>query len=117
MTKRARIVGNADLISDRVADTSGTSTAFGNFGATTGLRSYVTAIHVYNSSATACHVDFRDGTGGSVLFTAAAPAGGGMTISGPTALFRTSFATALAYDVSDALSTVYINVAGYKAPE
>lgn len=106
---------NGDIISERVADTGGTSTAFTNFGAVASTRNYVTAIHIYNSSATAGHVDFRDGTSGSVLFTAAAPAGGGMTISSPVPLFKTSANTALAYDVSGALTTVYINISGFQS--
>lgn len=106
---------NGDLISERVADTGGTSTAFTNFSAVASTRNYVTSIHIYNSSATAGYVDFRDGTAGAVLFTAAAPAGGGMTIASPVPLFKTTANTALAYDVSGALSTVYINVAGYQS--
>lgn len=105
-----------DLISERVTDTGGTSTAFSNFGAVASTRSYITAICVFNSSATAGYVDFRDGTAGSVLFTVPLPAGGGavVTLAGAP-LFRTTANTALAYDVSAALSTVYISVTGYKS--
>lgn len=104
-----------DLLSERVTDTGGTSTAFTNFGATASTRNYITAISVYNSSATAGYIDFRDGTGGSVLFTVALPAGGGAVLGGDLPLFRTSANTALAYDVSGALSTVYISVSGFKS--
>ena len=104
-----------DLLSERVTDTGGTSTAFANFGATASTRNYITAISVYNSSATAGYVDFRDGTGGSVLFTVAIPAGGGAVLGGDLPLFRTSANTALAYDVSGALSTVYLSVSGFKS--
>jgi hypothetical protein len=104
-----------DLISERVTDTGGTSTAFTNFGATASTRNYVTAISVYNSSATAGFVDFRDGTGGSVLWTVAIPAGGGAVISSNHPLFRTTANTALAYDVSAALTTVYISISGFKS--
>ena len=104
-----------DLISERVTDTGGTSTAFSNFGATASTRNYITAISAYNSSATAGYIDFRDGTGGSVLFTVAIPAGGGAVLGGDLPLFRTSTNTALAYDVSGALSTVYISVSGFKS--
>ena len=104
-----------DLLSERVTDTGGTSTAFTNFGATASTRNYITAISVYNSSATAGYIDFRDGTAGSVLFTVAIPAGGGAVLGGDLPLFRTSTNTALAYDVSGALSTVYISVSGFKS--
>jgi hypothetical protein len=105
-----------DLISERVTDTGGTSTAFTNFGATVSTRNYVTAIVVYNNSATAGYVDFRDGTAGSVLFTVPVPAGGGCVVTlGGAPLFRTSANTALAYDVSGALTTVFISLTGYKS--
>ncbi len=104
-----------DLLAERVTDTTGTSTAFSTFGATASTRSYVTAISVYNTSATAGYIDFRDGTGGSVLWTVPIPAGGGAVISSPHPLFRTSANTALAYDVSGALTTVYISISGFKS--
>lgn len=105
-----------DLVSERVTDTGGNSTAFTNFGATASTRNYVTAIVVYNASATAGYVDFRDGTGGSVLFTVPIPAGGGAVVAmGGVPLFRTSANTALAYDVSGALTTVYISVSGFRS--
>lgn len=105
-----------DLTSERVSNTDGASTAFSNFGATASVRNYVTAITVYNSSATAGFVDFRDGTGGSVLFTVPIPAGSGAVVcNGGVPLFRTSANTALAYDVSAALTTVYISVSGFRS--
>jgi len=105
-----------DLISERITNTDGSSTAFTNFGATASTRNYVTAISLFNSSATAGYVDFRDGTAGSVLFTVAIPAGGGAVIAnGGVPLFGTTANTALAFDVSAALSTVYISISGYKS--
>lgn len=104
-----------DLISERVTDTGGSSTAFTNFGATASTRSYVTAIAVYNSSATAGTVDFRDGAAGSVLWTMPLPAGGGSVMASDVPFFRTSTNTALAYDVSGALTTVTISIAGFKS--
>lgn len=104
-----------DLISERVSDTTGTSTAFTNFGATASTRNYIRAISVYNTSASAGYVDFRDGTGGTILWTMALPAGGGAIINADSPIFRTSANTALAYDVSAALTTVYISVSGFKS--
>jgi hypothetical protein len=105
-----------DLISERVTNTDGTSTAFSNFGAVANTRSYITAISVYNSSATDGYIDFRDGTAGSVLFTVPIPTLSGCVVAmGGTPLFRTTANTALAYDVSGALSTVYISVSGFKS--
>jgi hypothetical protein len=105
-----------DLLSERVTDTGGSSTAFSNFGATASTRNVITAIVVYNSSATAGFVDFRDGTAGSVLFTVPIPAGGGCVLpAGATPYFKTTANTALAYDVSGAITTVYISVSGFKS--
>lgn len=105
----------ANIINERVTDTGGTSTAFSNFTATASKRNYVTTIAVYNSSTTAGFVDFRDGTGGAVLFTVPVPAGGGAVVSFPVPLRQPTANTALAYDVSAALTTVYISLVGFQA--
>lgn len=105
-----------DLLSERVSDTGGTSTAFTNFGATASTRNYITAISLFNSSATAGYVDFRDGAAGAILWSVAIPAGGGAIVTnGGSPLFRTTANTALAYDVSAALTTVYISITGFKS--
>jgi len=108
----------ADLISDNASDTGGTSTAFTGGAAApgAGIKLYITAITIYNSSATDGYVDLRDGTAGSVKWTAPAPAAGGSVITnGGHPLFALTANTALAYDVSGALSTVYISVSGFKS--
>ena len=106
----------ADLISERVSNTDGTSTAFSNFSAVANTYNYVTAVSAFNSSAGAAYVDIRDGTAGAVLYTLYLPAGGGCVIpSGTTPLFKSSANTALAYDVSAATTTVYINMTGFQS--
>lgn len=105
----------ADLISERISNTNGTSTAFSNFSAVASTYNYITAISIHNSSATDGYVDFRDGAAGSVLYTVACPAGGGAVISSAIPLFKSSANTAVAYDVSGALSTVYISASGYQS--
>lgn len=105
-----------DIIVERVSDTGGTSTAFSNFSAGgSGVRNYVTTIAVFNSSATDGFVDLRDGTGGSVLFTVPAPKVGGSIITLPVPIRQTTDNTALAYDVSGALTTVYISLVGFQS--
>jgi hypothetical protein len=105
-----------DLISERVSDTGGTSSAFSNFGAVASTKNYITGVHVFNTSATAGYIDFRDGTAGSVLFTLGLPAGGGAVLPiGAAPWFKTTANTALAYDVSAALSTVYISISGFQS--
>lgn len=107
-----------DLISESVSNTNGTSTAFTNFGATASARNYITAIHVFRTDAgtTPIFVDFRDGTAGAILYSVVIPPNGGAILpAGATPYFRTSTNTALAYDVSAATTTVYINVTGFKS--
>jgi hypothetical protein len=105
----------ADIVSERVSNTDGASTAFTNFSAVASTKNYVTAISVHNASGTNGYIDFRDGTGGSVLWTMALPANGGAVLSSATPLFHTSANTALAFDVSAALTTVYISVSGFQS--
>lgn len=105
-----------DIIADRVADTAGTSAAFTNHGAGgAGVRNYVSTISIFNSSATDGYVDFRDGTAGAIIFTAPAPKGGGSIITLPVPLRQPTANTALAYDVSGALTTVYISIVGFQS--
>lgn len=104
-----------EILSERISDTGGTSTNFTTFGAGgAGVHNYVTTISISNTSSTDGYVDFRDGSGGSVIFTAPAPANGGSVINLPVPL-KGAANTALAYDVSGALSTVYISVVGFQA--
>lgn len=105
-----------DIIADRVADTAGTSAAFTNHAAGgAGVRNYVSTIAIFNSSATDGYVDFRDGAAGSIIFTAPAPKGGGCVITLPVPLRQPTANTALAYDVSAALTTVYISIVGWQS--
>lgn len=106
----------ADLISEAVSNTDGNSTAFSNFSAVASTKNAVTAISVFRSDAGAslAYIDFRDGTAGSVLWRMPLPPNGGSVITSPVPLFKTSANTALAFDVSSALSTVYISVSGFQ---
>ena len=104
----------ADIIVTRVTDTGGTSTAFAAFGAVASQRNYITTITVYNSSTTNGFLDLRDGTGGTVMYTIPLPALGGATINFPVPFRQTTANTALAYDVSAAISTIYISAVGFK---
>lgn len=106
----------ADLISERVSDTGGSSTAFTNFNAGgSGIRNYVTMIVVSNTSASNTFIDLRDGAGGSVLFTIPAPANSGAVIALNPPLRQASANTALAYDVSGSITTMYISLVGFQS--
>ena len=107
-----------DLKSDAISNTDGASTASSVFTAVASTKNYVTAVHVFrtDSGTTPIYIDFRDGTGGSVLYRAVLPPNGGAVLpSSPTPYFKTSANTALAYDVSAATTTVYINVSGFQS--
>ena len=105
-----------DLISERVSDTGGTSTAFSTFGAVASTRNFVTQITVHNAHATTNgYLDIRDGTAGAVLWTIPLPATGGATIHFNPPLRQPTANTALAYDVSAAITTIYISVNGFQS--
>ncbi len=105
-----------DLLSERLSNTDGSSTASTVFGATASTRNVITGYSVYNSSATAGYLDFRDGTAGAILWTVPLPATGGANFAIPSGIFRTTANTALAIDVSAALTiTVYVSITGFKS--
>lgn len=104
-----------DILVERTTNTDGAATALSTFGATASARNFVTTITVYNSSTTNGFLDLRDGTGGTVIYTIPLPALGGATINFPVPLRQPTANTALAYDASAALSTVYISLVGFKS--
>ena len=105
----------SERVFERVANTDGSSTALTSFGAVSGKKNYARGYSITNTSASNGYVDFRDGTGGSVLWTVPIPANGGANVMLNEPIFWTSANTALAFDVSAALTTVYISVTGYQA--
>ena len=105
-----------DLLSERVSDTAGTSAAFTVFDNAAGKRNYITSVTVHNAHAsTNGYVDLRDGTAGTILWTFPLPATGGATHNFNPPLRQPTAATALAYDVSAAITTVYISINGFKS--
>lgn len=107
-----------DLKSDAVTDTAATSVASAVFTGVAATRNYIEGIHVFRTDAgtTPIFVDFRDGIAGAVLWRMVIPAGGGAVLPQKTGgWFRTTANTALAYDVSAATTTVYINVSGFQS--
>jgi hypothetical protein len=105
----------SDILVERVSNTDGNSTASTVFGATANVRNHITTIAVYNDSTSNGFIDFRDGTGGTILFTLPLPAKGGAVCNFPVPLRQTTANTALAFDVSAALTTVYISFIGFKS--
>lgn len=108
----------SDCLDEALSNTDGASTASTVFGATASNRNYITAISVFRSDAgtSLAYVDFRDGTAGSVIWRMPLPPNGGSVMSSNKPIFKTTANTALAFDVSAALTTVYISLSGFKAP-
>jgi hypothetical protein len=102
-----------DCLVESISNTNGNATAFSVFTTGSGIRNVITDIVAYNSSATAGYVIITDGSGGTTLMTVPLPAGGGAVINLQTPIKSTAN-TALYYDVSGALTTVYLTVTGYR---
>lgn len=112
---KATLAMSAILV-ERVSNTDGASTALTTFGATASKYNYITTIVVHNAHAsTNGYVDLRDGVAGSVIMTIPLPANGGAVINLPVPLKQTTANTALAFDVSAAITTVYLSFVGYQA--
>lgn len=105
----------ADILQERISNTDGASTALSTFGATASQRNMITGYACYNASATGGYVDLRDGTAGSIFWTIPLPAGGGAVQNFQVPLRQATQNTALAFDVSGALTTVYCSFQGYKS--
>lgn len=110
-----QLTTSADILQERISNTDGASTALSTFGATASQRNMITGYACYNASATGGYVDLRDGTAGSIFWTIPLPAGGGAVQSFDVPLRQATQNTALAYDVSGALTTVYCSFIGYKS--
>lgn len=108
-------IPNEESVQERVSNTDGASTALTNFGATASKRNMISAYACLNSSATAGYLDLRDGTSGAIIWTIPLPAGSGAVQSFPSPIRQPTVNTALAFDVSAALSTVYCSFKGYKS--
>ncbi len=105
-----------DLISERVSNTDGATTALSTFGATASARNMITAITAHNAHATTNgFVDIRDGTAGAVLWTIPLPATGGAVLQFNPPLRQPTVNNALAFDVSAAITTVYLSFNGFKS--
>lgn len=77
---------------------------------------YCTAFSAVNTGSTAALITFKDGSGGSTLFYAIVPAGGGCVMSGGgKPLFKTSANTALYFAAGSSSTTIYLSASGFKS--
>jgi hypothetical protein len=107
-----------DIITEALSNTDGASTASTNFGATASTRNYITSMTAFrtDTATTMAYIDIRDGTAGAVLYRIPLPPSGGVTINnGGAPILYSTANTALAIDVSSALTTVYLSWTGFKS--
>jgi len=105
-----------ELVSFYVANTDGAEDAVTGLdagGAT--IFNYITSVTVHNAHAsTNGFVSLLDGSAGSIFWVFPAPATGGTTMNFDPPLKQKTVNTALYVDVSGAITTMYISVAGYQ---
>lgn len=106
-----------DELQERISNTDGASTALSNFGATASQKNVVTDYSCINTSATGGYLDLRDGTAGAIIWSIPLPAGGGAEKSLTLPIRQPTANTALAYDVSGALTTVICSFKGFKSKQ
>lgn len=104
------------LLVERATITTTTVTALSTFGATAAKNNHFGTIIVYNSSNTNGSVNLLDGTAGAVFMTIPLPANGGAVVSLPIPLRQPTANTPCAFQLSAALSTVFLTFVGFKAP-
>ena len=109
-------VANEELVSFYVANTDGAEDAVTGLdagGAT--IFNYITSVTVHNAHAsTNGFVTLLDGSGGSIFWVFPAPATGGVTMNFNPPLKQKTVNTALYVDVSAAITTMYISIAGFQ---
>ncbi len=111
----ARNVPHGDLVTG-LATTTGTSDTSVVAAQGTSTYLYVDCITAVNTGSSAALLTFKDGSGGSALWYAIVPAGGGIVIAkGGKPIFRTSANTALHFAAGTASTTIYVSVSGYKS--
>ena len=99
-----------------VVNTAGTELAVTGLNAGgAGVHNYVTAVMVHNAHAsTNGFIQLLDGSAGTVLATFPAPATGGVVINLTQPLKQTTANTALYWDASAAITTLYVTIIGYQ---
>jgi hypothetical protein len=99
-----------------VVNTAGTELAITGLDAGgTGVHNYVTSVIVHNAHAsTNGFIQLLDGSGGTVMATFPAPATGGSVINFTQPIKQPTANTALYWDASAAITTLYVTIIGYQ---
>ena len=99
-----------------VVNTAGTELAVTGLDAGgAGVHNYVTSVIVHNAHAsTNGFIQLLDGSGGTAMATFPAPATGGAVINFTQPIKQTTANTALYWDASAAITTLYVTIVGYQ---
>ena len=108
------MLSNDDLVSGSVPITDGSSTLV-IAASGVGFKTYITDLHILNTSASVVTVDIRDGVAGTVKWTVIVPAGGGIVHAFSKPLGGFTANTGVYADPSAAASTITVNLNGFKA--
>lgn len=99
-----------------VVNTAGTELAVTGLDAGgAGIHNYITSVIVHNAHAsTNGFIQLLDGTGGTPMATFPAPATGGVAITFSQPIKQPTANTALYWDASAAITTLYVTIVGYQ---
>lgn len=106
-----------ETVSYHVVNTAGTELAVTGLGVGgAGVHNYITTVIVHNAhDTTNGYIQLLDGSGGTVLMTVPAPATGGSVVNLTVPLKQTTANTALYWDASAAITTLYVTIIGFQA--
>jgi len=109
-------VAPEELVNYHVVNTAGTELAVTGLdagGAT--IYNYITRIVVHNAHATTMgFIQLLDGSAGTPFITIPAPATGGAVMNFDPPIKQPTVNTALYWDASAAITTLYVNIGGYQ---
>ena len=107
--KEAPQVGS--MVTGRGTQTGTTTTSL--ISAVTSKVIYVTAFSCSNTGSSASDVLFQDGSGGTTLWDAIVPAGGGNNLASTMPMFKTTSGNALFFAPQTSSTTVSCNASGF----
>jgi hypothetical protein len=99
------------MVTGRGTQTGTTTTSL--VSAVTSKVLYITAYSCSNTGASASDVLFQDGSGGTTLWDAIVPAGGGNNLASSTPMFKTTSGNALFFAPQTSSTTVSCNASGF----
>lgn len=104
---------NKENIVSGTATTTGTSDTSLITSAGVGLKNYLTGYSIYNTGTSISTITFKNGSGGSTLWTDVVPSGGRAAFTFPSPV-ATSTSTALYFAAGTANTTIGVAASGFK---